>query len=273
MPFLHSEGATVHYVATKGAGPLANEDRPWIVLSNSLGTNLSMWDAQMESFSADFNVLRYDSRGHGQSAFSGAFTMADLGNDVLALMDELGIAKAFFCGLSLGGMVGQWVAIHAPERFTAAALCCTAAKIGTVTTWNDRIATVTRDGLGSLVPSILERWYTPGFRARAAEQVDRTREMLKATNSSAYAATCAAIRDADFTNDVSSIRMPTLLVCGEHDPVTPPSDAEWLAARIAGAKVQPLNAAHLANIEDARAFSSSVAAFFLQQMKGCERDA
>ncbi len=244
MPYRDSRGATLHYVSS------SLSDRPWLVLSNSLGTNLSMWDGQMAAFEPHFNVLRYDSRGHGESTFSAAFTLADLAQDVLTLLDALGIANASFCGLSLGGMIGQWLAIHAPQRLSAAVLCCTAAKIGNTATWNERIAAVTTNGLASIIPSILDRWYTPAFRAQSPADVERTRAMLEATDQSAYTATCAAIRDTDFTTAVSSIRIPTLVVCGAQDPVTPPSDAAFLAHEIHGARLLQLDAAHLANIED-----------------------
>ena len=257
MPNLEVYGAVLHYVVS------AVSERPWVVLSNSLGTDLSMWDKQVAALERHFNVLRYDSRGHGRSSATSGFSLPDLAKDVIALLDTLGIGEAAFCGLSLGGLVVQWLAIHAPQRLSAAVLCCTAAKIGSTPGWDERIATVRAGGLKAIVPSILDRWFTPEFRAQSPADVEATRRLLESTDPDVYATTCAAIRDTDFTRQVAEIHLPTLVVCGLHDPVIPLADARFLANNIQGARLLELEAGHLANVEDADRFAESLIEFLL----------
>ena len=258
MPFLHIDGARLHY-RTDG-----NSANPCVVFSNSLGTDLSMWDAQIEQFIDHFNLLRFDTRGHGLSAIPDApFTVADIGSDVIALLNQLQISKASFCGLSMGGMLGQWLALNAADRFCCFALSSTAAKIGTAETWNQRIDTVMSKGMGAVVPSILERWYTATFRQKSPKIVEQTAKMLLSTDPRAYALNCAAVRDLDLRTSVHKIRTPTLVVYGTEDPVTPVSDAEFLVGRIPDASRLALRAAHLSNVEAADDFSRGVLDFLL----------
>lgn len=237
-------------------------DAPVLVLSNSLGTNYSMWDAQMPALTARYRVLRYDARGHGASPVTpGPYTMEELGRDVLALLDALKIRRAHFCGLSMGGMTGMWLGVHAPDRVGRLVLANTAPKIGTPEMWNQRIDNVRKRGMEAVVDTLLERWFTAGFCARAPESVDSMRAMLTTTHAEGYIACCAAVRDMDQREAIAGIRHPTLVIAGTHDPVTPPAEGRAMAERIRGAKYVELDAAHLSNIEAADRFTAEAVAF------------
>ena len=237
-------------------------DAPVLVLSNSLGTNLSMWDAQMPALTARFRVLRYDTRGHGASAVTpGPYTIGELGRDVLRLLDALKIRRAHFCGLSMGGMIGMWLGVHAPDRIGRMVLANTAPKIGTPEMWNQRIDNVRKGGMEAIVDTLLERWLTAGFRARVPEAVARVRAMLTATPPEGYLACCAAVRDMDQRDAIAGIRHPTLVIAGTHDVVTLPAEARAMAERIRGARYVELDAAHLSNIEAADRFTADAVAF------------
>jgi 3-oxoadipate enol-lactonase len=238
---------------------------PVLVLSNSLGTDLHMWDAQMPAFTEHFRVLRYDTRGHGASLVSpGPYSIAQLGADVLALLDALDIAKASFCGLSMGGLIGQWLAINAPERIERLVLCNTAAKIGTPEVWNPRIDTVLAGGLQAmrdLRDASISRWFTADFAEAQPGKVEPIVAMLAQTSPQGYAANCAAVRDADFREQLGSVRAPTLIVCGSGDPVTTTEHGRFTEERIAGAELVEFHAAHLSNVQAGDAFSDKVLAF------------
>ncbi len=242
-------------------------DAPLLVLSNSLGTSLGMWDTQVPAFSEHFRLLRYDSRGHGDSLVTpGPYTIDQLGGDVLALIDALGIERFAFCGLSMGGLTGQWLGIHAGERLTRLVLCNTGAKIGTDAIWNERIASVVQGGeqaMRDMRDASAARWFTPGFAARQPEQVQRLTRMIATTSPQGYAASCAAVRDADHRERLGVIGVPTLIVCGVHDPVTTPEHGRFMQQRIAGARLLELEAAHLSNVEAGDAFTRPVLDFLL----------
>ena len=233
-----------------------------LMLSNSLGTNLSMWDGQLEEFLCHFSLLRYDGRGHGGSSLpDGPYTISQLGGDALDLLDSLGLARVHFCGLSMGGMVGQWLGANAGERVDRLVLANTAAKIGTVEGWNDRIALVRRDGMGAVVPAVVERWFTPRFREHGREAVAAAAAMLEDTSAEGYVASCAAVRDMDQRRDSGRIEAPTLVIFGTEDCVTTPADSEMLVRGIGSAKGFALPAAHLSNIEAEAEFTSAVVEF------------
>jgi 3-oxoadipate enol-lactonase len=180
---------------------------------------------------------------------------------VLHILDRLNLDRVHFCGLSLGGMTGMWLGMHAPERLLKLVLSNTAARIGTADVWNARIDAVRKGGMKSIAPAVIERWFTPTFRAAAPEVVAKTQRMIEATPPEGYAACCAAIRDMDQRETISFITAPTLVICGAHDPATPPADGQFLAARIRGARCVELSAAHLSNIEAAAQFSLEVTRF------------
>lgn len=237
-------------------------DAPVVVLSNSLGTNLEMWDAQMPSLSARLRILRYDQRGHGASEATPApYAFDTLGRDVLVLLDALKIKRAHFCGVSMGGGTGMWLAAHAPERIDRLVLANTAAKFGTREAWNARIDAVRKGGLAAIADGVLERWFTPGFRARAADTVQRMRDMLAATPVEGYLGCCAAVRDVDLRNAIGRISAPTLVIVGAHDVSTPAAEGRALAERIRGARVVELDAAHISNVEAAERFTTEVLGF------------
>jgi 3-oxoadipate enol-lactonase len=184
-----------------GANPDLNyllegrEDAPVLVLSNSLGTALEMWDAQAPALGERFRLLRYDTRGHGGSpAPPGPYAIEDLGRDVIRLLDHLGIERASFCGLSVGGMTGMWLAAEAPERVERLVLLCTSALLGPKGVWDERIATATGQGMAALVDGVIERWFTPTFRTQNPEVVERMARTLRETDPEGYAGCCAAIR-------------------------------------------------------------------------------
>ncbi|MCB1655957.1 MAG: 3-oxoadipate enol-lactonase, partial [Pseudomonadales bacterium] len=232
---------------------------PVLVLSNSLGTDLGMWDAQIPAFTEHFQVLRYDTRGHGQSLVSeGPYSIEQLGRDVLALLDALHIERAHFCGLSMGGLIGQWLGIHAGERLNKLVVCNTAAKIGEPSVWNPRIEMVLRDGpaaMAGLRDASIARWFTADYAQAHPEQVKRITDMLAATSPQGYAANCAAVRDADFRDQLAAIKVPTLVIAGTEDAVTPPSGSHFIQEQVAGAQYAEFHAAHLSNVQAGDAFS------------------
>jgi 3-oxoadipate enol-lactonase len=240
------------------------ENKPVLLLSNGLGTNLTMWDQQIPCFSEHFRVLRYDQRGHGQSsAPPGPYSIERLGRDVVALLDGLGIERCSFCGLSMGGMIGQWLGVQAPDRVNKLVLCNTAAKIGTLESWNTRIELVLTGGVEATVPLVLERWFTSGFQRNEPEVVARTREMLVSTPPAGYVAGCAALRDIDLRETIHNVTVKTLVVAGACDPVTSPPEGRYLVDNIAGSSYVELSAAHLSNVEAPDNFNSAVIDFLV----------
>lgn len=256
MPYIEAGGTRIYHEITGSPG------KPWLMLSNSLGTRLEMWEAQANALSDDFRLLRYDSRGHGRSgAPAGPYTIDRLGRDALALLDALGIARAHFCGLSMGGMVGMWLGANAPDRIERLVLSNTGARLGPPELWSQRMETVMRAGMSALTDAVIERWFTPEFRAAHPDRVAPLRQMLLDTPAAGYAGCCAAIRDMDQREAVRSIAAPTLVIGGTCDSATPASMAEELAAGIPGAQLSLLKAAHLSNIEQDQEFTRIVSSF------------
>jgi 3-oxoadipate enol-lactonase len=260
MPFVDTSDLRIHY-RLEGAKPA-----PLLVFSNSLGSNLSAWDAQVEALAGRYRVLRYDSRGHGQTAVPpGPYTIAQLAGDVPRLLDALGLpGAAFFCGLSIGGQVGMWLGRHASTRFSKLVLCNTAARIGNAQLWNDRIDTIGKSGLAAFAPEAMGRWFTASFRESSPTVVTKAQSMVETTPLPGYLATCAALRESDQTADVGGIRTPTLVIAGRHDPSTPPAQGHALAESIPGARYQELEASHLSNLEAPEAFTKALAEFLAE---------
>lgn len=239
---------------------------PVLLLSNSLGTNLAMWDAQIPEFARHFRVLRYDSRGHGASAVTpGPYSIAQLTGDALALLDAFDIERACFCGLSMGGVVGIWLGAHAPERIDRLILCNTSPKIGTPELWNARIDAVRRGGVAAIADAVLERWFTARFREHEPRTVAWMRAMLSSTPSDGYIASCAALRDMDQREALPAIRRPTLVIAGTHDITTPAAEGRRMAERIQGARYVELDAVHISNVEAPAPFTRSVLDFLTSQ--------
>jgi 3-oxoadipate enol-lactonase len=228
------------------------EDAPVLVLSSSLGTTNEMWEPQLPTLTRSFRVLRYDRRGHGRSEVPpGPYTIADLGRDVLELLDSLELARVSYCGLSIGGMDGMWLAANAPERIDRLCLCSTSANLGPAELWVDRAATVRADGTGAVADATMGRWFSPAFHDAHPEVVTRFREMVAATPAEGYASCCEAIRDWDFRDELGRISAPTLVLSAELDPSTPPPEhGRLIADGIPGASfVVVPEAAHLVNVE------------------------
>ncbi|SDP92134.1 3-oxoadipate enol-lactonase / 4-carboxymuconolactone decarboxylase [Actinopolyspora xinjiangensis] len=225
---------------------------PVLVLSNSLGTDRTMWDEQLPELSSRFRVLRYDQRGHGKTpATPGPYELETLGRDVLDLLDHLEIVRVRFAGVSLGGMTGMWLAANAPERIERLALLCTSAALGTPEDWRERAAFVRANGTGAMVDSTLGRWFTAELSSRR-DVVAKYGGMVATTDDESYAGCCEAIAGMTLEGRLGGITAPTLVVAGYDDPATPPEHAERIAAGIPNARLAVLErAAHLANVEQA----------------------
>ncbi|MBO0938270.1 3-oxoadipate enol-lactonase [Fibrella sp. HMF5335] len=235
---------------------------PVLVFSNSLGANLSMWDWVLPRLRPHFRILRYDTRGHGQSEVTpGPYTLDQLGGDVIALLDALAIDKVFFCGLSLGGLTGQWLGVHHTDRLHKLVLCNTAARIGTIEGWHERIQAVQENGVKALAPSILARWLTEAYRTANPALAAQLLTMIGQTATDGYTACCAALRDADLRDAISRINVPTLVIAGQQDPVTTVADGQFIAEQIPDALLRTLQTAHLSAIEAADAFADALLSF------------
>jgi 3-oxoadipate enol-lactonase len=238
-----------------------------VVLSPSLGSNHTMWQEQRRALEAHgFRTVAYDHRGHGGALVPpGPYTIADLGGDVVALLDSLEIERAHFVGLSLGGMTGMWLAANAPGRVGSLALCCTSAKLGPPEGWADRARAVRANGTGSVADAVISRWLTPAHAKRFPEQIASLRQMFADIPDEGYAACCGAIERMDLTGDLPKITAPTLVIAGAEDPATPPEDGQRIAELIPDARLEIVeNAAHLGNLEQPAKFTQLI----LDHLKG-----
>ena len=259
MPVINTDDGCPIHIEVEG-----REGAPALMLSNSLGTNLSMWGDQMPAFTEHFRVIRYDRRGHGQSGVpQGPYSMERLGRDVIAVLDALRIEKTNWCGLSMGGMVGQWLGANAPERVEKLVLSNTNAYYADKGPWNDRIKFVREKGLDALVDANMQRWFTEGFRARAPETMARMKAMFTATQLAGYIGCCEAVRDMDFRDSNPRITAPVLVIVGAQDAATTPSAGEAIRNQIKGAKLASLEAAHISNMEQPKAYTEAVLDFLL----------
>jgi 3-oxoadipate enol-lactonase len=257
MPIINADDGCPINVEVEG-----RESAPVLMLSNSLGTDLHMWDDQMGEWSKHFRVVRYDRRGHGKSGVpKGPYSMERFARDVLAVLDALKIKKINWCGLSMGGMVGQWLGVNAPDRIEKLVLSNTNSFYADKGPWNDRIKFVQEKGLEPLVDANMQRWFTEGFRQRAPQVIARMKEMFLATNPVGYVASCEAVRDMDFRSTNPRITAPTLVIVGKQDPTTPPSVGEVIVQQIRGAKLAALDAAHISNIEQPKLYAETVINF------------
>ena len=259
MPFVRAADLVVHYELTGPAGA------PVVVFANSLGTCTTMWDDQVAAFARRHRVLRYDKRGHGLTECTAggdpaAANIAQLGDDLAALLDALSIARVRMVGLSIGGLIGQRFAAQYPHRVEKLVLCATATRHPAA--WDERIATVRQKGLASMAHGIMERWFTDDFRASRGDDVRGFITMLTRTPPEGYIAGCVAVRDADMEADDARITAPTLVLSGEQDPGVPPEAGAALTAAIAGARQTVIEgASHIINVERADAFNATVLEF------------
>jgi 3-oxoadipate enol-lactonase len=250
-----------------GTNPFAvdvdgDEARPVLLLSNSLSSDSTMWDDQLPRWTRRFRVVRYDQRGHGRTAAPpGSYTMDDLGRDALAVLDHLGIARAHFCGVSMGGMVGMWLLTHAPGRIDRAVLANTSAHMGPPDLWNARIELARDGGMEATVEATVKRWFPAAFHASAPATIDRIRAMIRRTSVAGYVGCCEAIRDMDQRESIRGIRRPTLVIIGANDPATTPEAGRAIHAAIPGAAMHVLDAGHISNVEQPEAFTRAVEDF------------
>ena len=261
LPFATIHNARMFYRLQGNAG------RPVLILSHSIGTDQAMWELQIGDLLPHFQILRYDTRGHGASeATTGEYSIEMLGKDILALADALEISQFAFCGLSLGGAIGQWVAVHAPERVTHLVLANTSAQFIPRANWETRIAAVVKGGMSAVVDVAMERFFSPDTLAKQNPNVASIRSVFLGTDPVGYLGCCAALRDMNHVDLLRQIKSPTLVISGERDIATPWSGhGEMLAREIPGAKTVHLAAAHLSNIERPHSFTTALFGFLLAQ--------
>lgn len=258
MPDINADGCTIH---VEVEGP---QSAPVLMLSNSLGTNMHMWDDQMPAFTRHFRLVRFDRRGHGKSSVpKGPYSIERLGRDALAVLDGLGIERVNWCGLSMGGMEGQWLGANAPSRLGKLVLSNTASYFPDRTMWDGRIGVAREKGLAALVDATIERWFTAGFRQQSPQAVARIRDMFLATDVEGYVGCGAAIRDMDNRSLLAKVRVPTLVVAGRHDMGTTLEAGQFIAEHIPGAELAVMETAHIANVEQPQIYSDTVLKFLL----------
>lgn len=245
------------------------EGAPVVTLSHSLAATSRMWDPQIAALRDNYRVLAYDTRGHGGTdAPDGAYSLDLLAADARSLLAELGIARTHWVGLSMGGMIGQTLALQNPELFESLSLCDTSSRVPpeAASAWQERIGLAQSDGMAALVDGTVERWFTPPFRDARADVVEPVRDMIRATPPAGFVGCCHAIRGLDLTDRLSAIEIPTLIVVGEDDPGTPVAASEAMHAEISGSELVVLtSAAHLSNLEQPEAFNEALASFLDRQ--------
>ena len=256
MPTFTSNDAQINYQT------FGDATKPALIFSNSLGTNFKMWQAQIDFFQQDFFVICYDTRGHGaSSAPQGPYSIDQLGQDVVNLLDHLNVEKATFCGISMGGLTGQWLAIHRPERFNQVVVCNSAAKIGQEQAWNDRAVLVREQGLQPIASTAASRWFTEPFIQSNATVVNNLQNDLAAGSAEGYASCCEALAKADVREQLKDITVPVLVVAGQQDPVTTVVDGQFMVERIANSQLFEINASHISNVELPNEFNQAVKQF------------
>lgn len=238
------------------------QSAPALLLINSIGSTREMWARQLPGFTTGYRVIRYDARGHGESSVpAGDYTIEQLGLDALAVLDDVGADTADVCGISLGGMTAQWLALHAPDRVRSLVLANTAARIGTIESWNERIQLVREQGMSAVADMAMPRWFSPPFQARDPDTVHTFRAMVQNCPVGGYLGCCAALRDADLRDQVAGVSLPTLLVASTADTATPPEGLQFIQERIRGSRLVTFDSGHLSNVECAEAFTGAVLEF------------
>lgn len=259
MPMIDADGCPLN-VCVEG-----RDGGPTLMLSNSLGTNLNMWEPQMKVLTRLFRVIRYDRRGHGKSeAPPGPYSMERFGRDVLAILDDLNIEKVHWCGLSMGGMVGQWLGANAPERMGKIILSNTACYYPDPTNWLNRIKAVKEGGMAGVTDTVIATWLTADFREREPQITANLKAMLLAAPVQGYLACCEALLRLDQRDLLPRIKSPTLVIAGRHDVATPVAAGEFIRSKIENANLTILDAAHISNIEQSHAFTDTVVGFLTQ---------
>ncbi|OYU88363.1 MAG: 3-oxoadipate enol-lactonase [Bradyrhizobiaceae bacterium PARB1] len=259
MPMIDADGCLLN-VSVEG-----RDGGPTLMLSNSLGCTMAMWDPQMPALSKLFRVIRYDRRGHGKSGMNGPTSMERYGKDVLAILDDLNIDKVHWCGLSMGGMVGQWLGANAPDRFNKIILANTSCYYPDPTNWHNRIKTVREGGLAAVADAVIGGWLTADFREREPDVTAKMKAMLLASPVDGYLAACEALSTLDQRALLPKIESPVLVIAGKQDNATPVSASEFIRANIPGASMTLLDAAHISNVEQSHAFTEAVVGFLTQR--------
>ncbi|NLO54501.1 MAG: 3-oxoadipate enol-lactonase [Gammaproteobacteria bacterium] len=258
MPELNVKGVRLNYQT------FGDATHPALVLSNSLGTNLSMWKSQVEFFKKNFYVICYDTRGHGASSTpAGPYTVEQLGQDVIDLLDHLKVEKASFCGISMGGLVGQWLAIHKAERLNKVIVCNTAAKIGQAKAWLERSCVVRETGLKQIAATAASRWFTDGFIQDNPDIIASLGQDLAAGCHLGYASCCEALAAEDLREAIASISIPFLVIAGKQDPVTSVEDAQFIVDKVIHSKLFEIDASHISNIEQYDSFNKTIFNFLI----------
>jgi 3-oxoadipate enol-lactonase / 4-carboxymuconolactone decarboxylase len=261
MPFVTASHARTFYRLE------GNEGLPVLVLSHSIGVDHGMWEPQVRDLLPHFQVLRYDTRGHGASdSPPGEYSIEQLGRDVLALADTLKLRQFAFCGLSMGGAIGQWLAVNAADRLTELVLANSSARFGTPELWSKRIQAVQKGGMAAIVEMVMQRFFSAKSLAHSNPFAASTRSLLLATDPAGYISCCAALRDFDFSERLPQIKIPTLVITGDKDVSTPfAGNGETLFRDIVGARLVRLPAAHLSNLETPRSFLAALFSFLKPQ--------
>jgi 3-oxoadipate enol-lactonase len=260
MPMIDADGCLLN-VSVEG-----RDSGPTLMLSNSLGATLQMWEPQMAALTKLFRVVRYDRRGHGKSNVPpGPYSMERFGKDAIAILDDLNIEKVHWCGLSMGGMVGQWLGANAPHRIDRLILANTSCYYPDPTNWNNRIKAVTEGGIASVADAVIAGWLTVDFRERSPQIAQRMKDMLTASPLQGYIACCEALRTLDQRELLPKIRARTLVIAGRKDMATPVEAGEYIRAHIPGASMTLLDAAHISNVEQPHDFTEAVVGFLTQR--------
>jgi 3-oxoadipate enol-lactonase len=257
MPLIQTDDGCTINVQVEGPA-----NAPVLMLCNSLGTNLHMWDEQAKTWGQHFRLVRYDRRGHGKSSVpKGPYNMERLGRDALAVADSVGAKKFNWCGLSMGGMVGQWIGANAPDRVEKLVLSNTHYHYADKQPWNDRIKFVREKGVGAIADTMMERWFTKPFRDSSPASTNVIKSMLMETQQDGFVACSEAVRDMDFRESTPNITAPTLVIVGAKDPATLPEWGAEIQKMIKGAKLVSLEAAHISNVEQPKAYTDAVLTF------------
>lgn len=260
MPMINADGWLLN-VSVEG-----RDGGPTLMLSNPLGAALQVWEPQMAALTRFFRVIRYDRRGHGKSGTPpGPYSVADFGRDALAILDDLNIARTHWCGLSIGGAVGQWLAANAPERIDRLVLADTTCHVADSAPWQARIKAVTEKGLDAIADSVMAGWFTEEFREREPQAVGRIRAMLTSNPVAGYAASCGALIGLDLREALPRIKTQTLVIAGRYDVSSPLQMAATIRAGISGASLTILEAAHLSNVEAPYGFNEALTGFLTQR--------
>lgn len=256
MPIFQNNEVSLHYQT------FGEKSKPALIFSNSLGTNHTMWQAQIDALKDDFFIICYDTRGHGQSSTPNhAYAIEELGGDVVVLLDFLEVEKANFCGISMGGLTGIWLAIHAPHKFHKIIVSNTASKIGNETAWQDRANSVRENGLQAIADTAPARWFTDEFIKSYPDVVKQLSDNLAKGDKDGYANCCEALAVADLRDELKNAQVPLLVIAGESDPVTTVADGEFITANAPNANLVTINASHIANVEKADEFTAIIREF------------